>query len=247
MPPPPPADSPSSAPPPPASTKAPVAKAKAPVPATKAAPIAKAAPTKLAPPRNRLPTLDLGDDDIVEDVPPPPPRTSTMPPPVPRAARPIDAVREAVGELEFFATPWQAAGVCAAALAKALRAGAVLVHLYDAKRRELRTIAVEVARPHDLLGSTAAADDDLVASAVTVNKKPMTLRFDGGLPRSAPARLRTVDAKRSLVAVPAIASGACVAVIEVVDATDPNAKALQEACAFVAERLAKFLASRRAA
>ena len=71
-----------------------------------------------------------------------------------------------------------------------------------------------------MLGSSDGSEDDLVASAVICNEKAVTMRFDGELPRLAPRRLGMIGAPRTLVAVPAMAWGRCVAVIEIIDADE---------------------------
>lgn len=234
--------------------------------------------------RNRLPTLDLIDDDIIDDgkvvaappapksaMPPPAPRPSTMPPPAPRpstvppastvkvtatttdgtidastkARDPIEVLDETIGELEYLGTPAQAAGICAAALAKVLGARAVVVHQHDPKARQLRAIAVDHVQRRPVVGSTLRVDDDLLASIVVGTGKPTALTFDGTLPRVAPQRLRTIGALRSVVATPAMWAGSCIAMIEVIDAADPSGKTLAEACNFVATNLAVFLGTQK--
>jgi hypothetical protein len=157
----------------------------------------------------------------------------------------LDTLREAVGELEHFATAWQAAGICAPALARAVEAAAVLVHLHDHEQQELRTNAVYPMKAPDLLGAIEKTEDDVVMLALVANGKPVTVRFDGALPRFAPERLRIVGAKHSLVAAPAMSSGACVAVVEVIDAPLPVADRVVDASRFVANQLAAFIAHRK--
>lgn len=169
-------------------------------------------------------TLDLGDDDILEE------------------SDALDGLREAVGDLELLGGPWQAAAFCASALGRTLGASAVLVHLHDRTRGELRTVAVDSKKPNDLLGEVSSVDDDIVALSVVANRKPMVLRFDGKLPRMIPDRLRKLGATRSLYAAPVIGRDRCLALVEVVDATGPLALRTAEALAYVAERLARVLA-----
>lgn len=250
-----------------------------------------------APPviRDRLPTLELADDDLLESEPvavrprstppPPPPLRSTVVPkghavvvpkiaalplpdfdalPLPAASweapaaeriaprlesvlDPTEVLFEGMYELENVDSSWQAASVCAAVLARALGARAVLVHSHDLVRRELRAIGVHGERTADLLGASELSDDDLVASAVICNEKPVTMRFDGELPRLAPRRLAILGAPRTLVAVPAMAWGRCVAIIEIIDADDRFAGRVADAALYVAERLAAYLSGRLAA
>lgn len=155
---------------------------------------------------------------------------------------PTDVLFDSIYDLQFAETAWQAASLCASALASALRARAVVVHVHDLERRELRTIAAHGIGGSDVLGSAEASDDDLVASAVLSNGKALTMRFDGELPRIAPKRLSVVGAKRSLVAVPALSWGRCIAMIEVVDADERLALQVQDAANYVAGHLATFLA-----
>lgn len=177
------------------------------------------------PVRERLATLDLADDDILE------------------ARDALDGLREAVGDLELLGGAWQAAAFCASALARTLGASAVLVHLHDRGRGELRTIAVETKTINNLLGEVSTVDDDVVALSVTANRKPMVLRFDGKLPRMVPARLRKLGASRSLHAAPVLGKDRCLAVIEIVDASGPLAARTAEASAYAAERLARVLSA----
>ena len=85
------------------------------------------------------------------------------------------------------------------------------------------------------------------ASAVICNQKPVTMRFDGELPRLAPRRLSMTGAPRTLVAVPAMAWGRCVAVIEIIDADERLANRVAYSGAYVAARLAEFMSQQAAA
>jgi hypothetical protein len=230
-------------------------------------------------------TIDLADDDLVEEAPvvavrstpPPPPqlalelapesRVQLKPAPVQTfapvaaiapiaAARPkleslldpSEALFEGMYDLVYADSPWQAARLCASALARALGARSVIVHAHDLATRELRAIGVHGDGEFDVLGSTDGSEDDLVASAVICNEKPVTMRFDGELPRLAPRRLGMIGgAPRTLVAVPAMAWGRCVAVIEIIDADERFASRVADSAAYVAERLAAFLSDRAAA
>jgi hypothetical protein len=160
---------------------------------------------------------------------------------------PLDVLFDGLYEMEFTDNAWQAADVCAATLARAVGAKAVVVHAHDLLRRELRAIGVFGPRAHDVLGSLEPSEDDFVASAAICNQKPLSMKFDGELPRLAPARLGTVGAERSLVAVPVLAWSRCVALIEVIDADEIYEARVADAIAYVAERLAEFLSERAAA
>jgi hypothetical protein len=157
----------------------------------------------------------------------------------------LERVKEAVGELEYFATPWQAAGVCAQALEKALGARAVIIHSYDTRTTELRVVAAQGPKADVLLGASALVEDDFVGTTVVANKKPMSMSIDGDLPRFAPERLRAMEAKKSLVAAPAIGKEGVVAMIEVVDASEANASVVEKAIAHVATQLGAFLVAKK--
>ncbi len=274
--------------------------------------------------RDRLPTLELEDDDLLVDAepvvaprarsspPPPPPIRSTVvpkqegapapmppiaplrapsielplpssmaapaarksvphmlklitpnvsivpePPPVSRVEvrrsrpesllDPTEVLFEVMYALEHVESSWQAASVCAEALARALGARSVVVHAHDLVGRELRAIGAHGDHAVEILGSSGSSDDDLVASAVICNEKAVTMRFDGELPRLAPRRLELLGAPRTLVAVPAMAWGRCVAMIEIIDADDRYASRVNDAASYVAERLAAYLSGRLAA
>src|SRR4051812_31141379 len=114
-----------------------------------------------APPviRDRAPTVELADDDVVEEpirksTPPPLVKKPSTPPPSPADLEPIstivakkpeprpsqpdplDVVFDGLYEMEFADTQWQAADVCAVTLARAVGARAVVVHAHDLLRRE---------------------------------------------------------------------------------------------------------------
>jgi hypothetical protein len=121
------------------------------------------------------------------------------------------------------------------------------VHAHDLLRRELRAIGVFGPRSHDVLGSIEPSEDDFVASTAICNQKPLTMRFDGELPRLAPTRLGILGAKRNLIAVPVLAWGRCVAILEIVDCDEIFVERAGAAAAYVAERLAEFISERVAA
>ena len=160
---------------------------------------------------------------------------------------PSEALFDGMYELNYADSQWSAARLCATALGKALGARTVIVHAHDLATHELRAIGVHGEGEFDLLGSSDGSDDDLVASAVICNEKPVTMRFDGELPRLAPRRLGIIGAPRVVVAVPAMAWGRCVAVIEIIDADERLASRVADSAAYVAERLAEFLSHRVAA
>ena len=160
---------------------------------------------------------------------------------------PSEALFDGMYDLNYAESIWQAARLCAKALGLALGARSVIVHAHDLATRELRAIAVHGEGEFDVLGSSDGSDDDLVASAVICNQKAVTMRFDGELPRLAPRRLGMIGAPRTLVAVPAMAWGRCVAVIEIIDADERLASRVADSAAYVAERLAEFMSQQAAA
>ena len=209
--------------------------------------------------REKLETLELIDDDIVESqvvrktAPPPLRKTPSVPPP-PRSEvkrisviDPIDVIFEGLSDLGFAETMREAAALCARALAKALGAKAVLVHAHDQPTEEIRVIGGYGAGTSDLFGVCAPTADDFVADGVLCNQKAMTMRFDGEVPRFAPRRVTLLGANRSLVAVPTNAQGRCAAIIEVFDADETYQARVADAASYVAGRLAEYLAARAAA
>ena len=201
-----------------------------------------APPVALAPP----PVTDIEPPPSIE----PPPESRVELKPIAKRIEstldPMDVLFDGVYEMNFVDSAAEAASVCATALAKALRARAVIIHAHDLVKRELRAIGAFGAA-EDVVGLRSRSEDDLIASAVFCNEKPVTMRFEGELPYLAPPRLNLVGAPRTLVAVPAIAWGRCVAMIEVIDADDRVAERVADSTAYVAERLAEFLSERAAA
>jgi hypothetical protein len=168
------------------------------------------------------------------------PRLETM-------SDPSEALFDGMYDLNYADSIWQAARLCATALGRALGARSVIVHAHDLTTRELRAIGVHGDGEFDVLGSSDGSEDDLIASAVICNEKAVTMRFDGELPRLAPRRLEMIGAPRTLVAVPAMAWGRCVAVIEIIDADERLARRVADSAAYVAERLAEFMSEQAAA
>jgi hypothetical protein len=173
---------------------------------------------------------------------------SARPFPAPRASMtdPTDLLFDGMYELNFAATAWEAAGVCASALAKALGARAVVIHTHDLRRRELRAIGAHGAGDVEIIGLSESSEDDLVASAVICNERTVTMRFDGELPRVAPQRLHAVGAPRTVVAVPGMAWGRCLAIIEVIDADERFSTRVADSASYVAERFAEYLSAHAA-
>ena len=122
-----------------------------------------------------------------------------------------------------------------------------MVHAHDLSTRELRAIGVHGEGEFDVLGSSDGSEDDLIASAVICNEKAVTMRFDGELPRLAPRRLGMLAAPpRTLVAVPVMAWGRCIAVIEIIDPDERLASRVADSASYVAERLAEFMSEQAA-
>lgn len=160
---------------------------------------------------------------------------------------PTDMLFDGVYELNFVDTATEAASICADALGLALRARAVIVHTHDLATDALRVIAAYGDAPRSLLGSIAPGEEDLVASGVICNGRPVTMHFDGEVPASAPHRLALIEAPRVVVAVPAIVWGRCVAVIEVIDADEGHESHVADCATYVALHFAEFLSEREAA
>jgi hypothetical protein len=187
-------------------------------------------------------------------VPPPPasmarPITTAAPttePPRMTMTDPTDVIFDGMYGLTFARSPGEAAELCAETLATALGARAVVIHSHDLTSRELRAIGAHGDGDFDILGSSEPSDDDLVASAVICNQKPLTMRFEGELPRVAPKRLHAVGAPRTLVAAPVMSWGRCLAIIEVIDADERFATRVADSAAYVADHLAQFLLGRAA-
>lgn len=176
-------------------------------------------------------TMDLEDGQIVEV------RTSA-PPPLPRSR---DAISDAITRvLSTKGGPWQVAGRAAKEIVRILRARTVLVHLYDARRGEVRVIGADGRCGQDFLGTVEPADEDFVASTLLANGKSLTISFDGEIPRVAPERLHTMGAKRSLAAVPMRTKAGFVGMIEIVDAEEHVGRVAEDV-ARIAERIAPLL------
>jgi hypothetical protein len=219
--------------------------------------------------RDKWPTVDLNDEDLMEvescTLGAPPSKPARAVPTksgvlkkveasvvAPATARldsifdPAEVLFEGMYQVELATSAWQAASVCATALQRALGARSVVVHSHDLVRRELCVIGVQGEGSNEL-GSTNASDDDLVASAALCNERAVTLRFENELPRLAPSRLAILGAPHTLVAVPAMAWGRRVALIEIVDSEERFSTRVAGAGAYVAERLAAYLSGRMAA
>jgi hypothetical protein len=160
-------------------------------------------------------------------------RQSTLVDAAPSSAR--DGVAVGPRRIAEAKTSWEAARTCAGLVCEGLRAKAVLVFVSLESESKLRVIGAAGASASDFLGETIASDD-LIASAVLFNERTIVLTFDGHPPTS-PSRLRELDARSMFVAVPIMAGGRCVGVIEVVDPDASRGHAVG-----TTEHLARFVA-----
>lgn len=190
--------------------------------------------------RARAPTIG--------EFPAPPPPGSRLPSSRPTKMRdPLDVVREAIGELDFLDSAHAAASICCSALALGLGAKAVVIHSHDSSGKEIRVVAAHGPKSEDLVGKAALVEGDVIASTVVVGSAPMTLVIDAdiGLPRNAPERLKAIGATRSVVAVPAMLKKRVVAIVEIIDAKESAATAVEPAGEYAAVQLARFLERRK--
>jgi len=159
----------------------------------------------------------------------------------------LEVVREAIGELEFLDTASGAASICCSALALGLGAKGVVIHAHDSSKGEIRVVAAHGPKSESLVGTVALVENDVIASTVIVGTAPMTLTIDSkvGLPRRAPERLKTIGAAESVVAVPAFVQKRVVAIVEVIDAKEGAATAVEPAAEYAALQLARFLERRK--
>ena len=191
-------------------------------------------------------------------VRPPPPPTSARPrapsysdleetKPLPKVTRDslkrIHALLESINKIRAASTAWQVAAGCAAVMAKTLDARGVLIHRYDEAARELRIIGVDGADTEELLGSVASVEDDFIAVNVLASGARMKVRVNGELPELSPRRLRALGASRSIVAVPIMGAGGCVAIVELVDVDEGCEPIISEVCELLSEQLLRVLSS----
>lgn len=185
----------------------------------------------------------------IAEFPAPPPAGSRLPSHRPTMRDPLEVVREAIGELDFLDGAHAAASICCAALALGLGAKGVIIHAHDSNTKEIRVVAAHGPKGESLVGKGALVEDDVVASTVIVGSSAMTLVIDPevGLPRKAPERLKAMGASRAVVAVPAFVKKRIVAIIEVIDAKESVATAVEPAAEYAAFTLARFLERRKKA
>lgn len=183
----------------------------------------------------------------IAEFPAPPPAGSRLPSTRPKTRNPLEVVREAIGELDFLDSAHAAASVCCSALALGLGAKGVIVHAHDANTREIRVVAAHGPQSESLVGKAALVEDDVIASTVLVGSSSMMLVIDPdlGLPRKAPERLKAMGAARAVVAIPAFVKTRIVAIIEVIDARESAADAVEPAAEYAAVTLARYLSTRK--
>jgi GAF domain-containing protein len=180
-------------------------------------------------------------EDVLEESSP-----SSIPPPLPAWARkdagPIETFLGALDALDS-ASPRHAVSICATALFNAFGARAVIVHQHRLATGEIRAISVHGACREELLETRESASDDSIARVVVERLVPRMLRCDpAGLSR-APIRAEVVGAKRSVVAIPVVADGHCIAIFEIYDPREDLAYLLVEAATTLAHHLAAALTS----
>jgi hypothetical protein len=158
------------------------------------------------------------------------------------ALKRIHSLLESLNALRSASTAWQVAGGCAAVMARTLDARAVVVHQHDERAHELRVIGIHAADGEGLLGSVASTGEDFVAMNVLASGTTMRVRIDGELPELAPHRLRALGTSRSVIAVPVMRDGACVALIELVDVEEQCEPLVKEVCTLLTEHLLRVLA-----
>lgn len=212
--------------------------------------------------REKLPTLDLADDDILEAKPPvsherpklavpPPPPPARAPEPTPQAPAPatgasadlMDALFETMYGLNFLESTLEAARFCLDALAHVLPTRAALVHALDPDSGDYRTIAALGPSAAEAL-STQVEGDDWLISAAACKHRPLVVTLDGEVPTRPLDRHAFFGARASVIVAPVISWGRCLAVIELVDPVAIAHFDLQseDAVAYVATRFADFIA-----
>ncbi len=202
--------------------------------------------------RERIDTLnEEGQNELRDEIEEAPISTIRVKAPSPLAVvssavfpDPAEVLFDTTYELEFVETTLEAAQVCASALLRALGARSVMVHFYDARRRELRVMAAYGASADEVVGSVENVDDDLTGGAALCNEKTVSIELDGALPRTAARRLERVGARSLVVATPAMVSGRCVALVEAIDPDPRFSGRAAESARYVADRFAEFVEER---
>jgi hypothetical protein len=155
---------------------------------------------------------------------------------------PAEGLFDALYELNFVSSAWEAAGMCAETLARVLGARVVVVHVHDVERREIRAVAMHGEIDQDLVGGRSPVEDDLVAAEAFAKESPVIHRFHGDPPSIAPRRFHAIRAPHAVLAAPGLAWGRCVALVEVIDPAVPVDARAARSATYVAERFAEYLA-----
>ncbi len=186
-----------------------------------------------------LRNLEIGENpDAEEEIQEPPPPSSSL-------LDPIPVMMVKMGDLANAASLEHAANVGASSLAKALRAKAVLVHLYEVKSGETRVLGTDATTAKDTFGVKELGADDVIASTVITSKRPLSLRFEDE-PNALPRRLALLGAERAYVCVPVTIDRQRIVILEVVDADPRFGARVVDAVELVADRLVPFITHREA-
>jgi hypothetical protein len=167
------------------------------------------------------------------------------PPPSSSLLDPIPVMTVKMGDLANASSLEHAANVGASALARALRARAVLVHLHDVKNGTTRVLGTDGATAKDSFGVKEIPANDEITASVIASQRPLSLRFEDE-PSALPRRLALLGAERSYVCVPVTLDRGRVAIVEVVDADARFGTRVIDASEYVADRLVPFLTMREA-
>jgi hypothetical protein len=151
--------------------------------------------------------------------------------------------------LSMFESAHAGAQYCLEVAFSAVPCLAGLVHLHDPSTGDLVVVHAEGPRAETLLGTRTPPTDALVASAAATGK-PRVVAYDADRGAHSPAmcpRHAFFD-PWSVAVVPVVAGGRLLGLFELVDPVDgkPFDELSQGALAYVAGRLAKFLAERGA-
>jgi hypothetical protein len=177
---------------------------------------------------------DPGNADEIQE---PPPSSSLL--------DPIPVVLVKMGDLANASSLEHAANVGASALAKALRARAVLVHLHDVKSGETRVLGTDAATAKDSFNVKEIPSGDEITASTITSARPLSLRFEGE-PNALPRRLALLGTERAYHCIPVTIDRGRVAIVEVVDADPRFGSRVIDASELVADRLVPFLTMREA-
>jgi hypothetical protein len=156
---------------------------------------------------------------------------------------------EAMHDLTLLDAALDGARFCLEAALRAVPCLAGLVHLRDPASLELVVVHTLGPRANVLLRTRTSQADPLVARAARAGR-PVVVTYDG-IPGSeeVPCSRHTFFDPWSAVLVPVVHGGQLLGLIELIDPLDgaPFGDAAQDALAYVAERLGRFLADHPAA